>query len=289
MSHVTVLCDLSNQLGEGPTYDPGTETLFWFDIRESRLLSRGASGGTEVHPLPMMASALAVIDDHRQLLLTEQGLFVRDAASGRLTQHTPLEAEKAHTRSNDARVHPSGAFWMGTMGKSAERRAGAIYWHFRGETRLLYPGISIPNSICFSPDGSVAYFADSAQGDIMRVDCDPVSGLPTGEPRVFRDGAASPGEPDGSIVDEDGVHWNARWGAGRVEAYTPAGTLLRSIDIPARQVSCPAIYGHRADRIAVTTAWQGYDEQARAADPQAGRTFLLDLPVKGRFEPRVLL
>jgi sugar lactone lactonase YvrE len=289
MSHVTVFCDLACQLGEGPTYDPASDTLYWFDIRESRLLSRGPSERTEIHPLPMMASALAVIDDQRQLLLTEQGLFVRDAGTGKLTQHTPLEAEKAHTRSNDARVHPSGAFWMGTMGKGAERHAGAIYWHFRGETRVLYPGISIPNSICFSHDGRVAYFTDSARGDIMRVDCDPVSGLPTSEPIVFRDSVSSPGEPDGSVVDEDGVVWNARWGAARIEAYSPNGRLLRSIDVPARQVSCPAFFGPRADRLAATTAWQGYDAAARAADPDAGRTFLVDLPVKGRFEPRVLL
>jgi sugar lactone lactonase YvrE len=31
------------------------------------------------------------------------------------------------------------------------------------------------------------------------------------------------------------------------------------------------------------------DAGQRAADPQAGKTFLIDLPVRGRFEPRVLI
>jgi sugar lactone lactonase len=39
----------------------------------------------------------------------------------------------------------------------------------------------------------------------------------------------------------------------------------------------------------VTSAWEGYDEAARAAEPKAGWTFAIDLPVKGRFEPRVLI
>lgn len=290
MSQASVFSPLACQLGEGPTYDPGSGVLYWFDIVGRRLLEqRPDASETTVHELPMMASALAVIDAGRQLLATEKGLFVREAATGRLHLLDPIEADNDRTRSNDSRVHPSGAFWMGTMGKSAEPRAGSIYWHFRGETRLLYPNISIPNSICFSPDGSIAYFADSVRGDIMRVGCDPVSGLPFGEPQVFRHSSLAPGEPDGSIVDQDGVLWNARWGASRLDAYSPDGLLLRSLDIPARQASCPAFFGARADRIAVTSAWQGYDDSARKADPEAGKTFLLDIPVKGRFEPHALI
>ncbi|MBL8585015.1 MAG: SMP-30/gluconolactonase/LRE family protein, partial [Rhizobiaceae bacterium] len=282
MSQVTVFSEVECELGEGPTYDPASDRLFWFDIRGHRLLEQAShSHETTVHELPLAASALAVIDAERQLLATEKGLYVREVSTGRLSLLAAIEEEKAHTRSNDSRVHPSGAFWMGTMGKSSEPRAGAIYWHFRGETRLLYPDVSIPNSICFSWDGSVAYFADSARGDIMRVACDLVSGLPAGEPQVFRHRSLAPGEPDGSIVDEDGVLWNARWAASRLDAYAPDGQLLRSIDLPARQVTCPAFIGARADRIAVTSAWQAYDAKARAEDPNAGKTFLLDLPVKG--------
>ena len=31
------------------------------------------------------------------------------------------------------------------------------------------------------------------------------------------------------------------------------------------------------------------DAKARAADPDAGKTFLLDIEVRGRFEPRVVI
>ncbi len=82
--------------------------------------------------------------------------------------------------------------------------------------------------------------------------------------------------------------WNARWGAGRVDAYAPDGKHLRSVPVPARQASCPAFVGPKLDRLAVTTAFEGMDA-ARAADPQAGRTFLLDIEVRGRAEPHALI
>src|SRR5690606_25768381 len=140
------------QLGEGPTYDPATDTLFWFDIVGKKLLEQKLSGGeTRLHDLPEMASALAVIDGQRQLLLTETGLHIRDA-TGRISPHMAVEADDPLTRSNDARVHPCGAFWFSTMGKQAQSAAGSIYWFFRGEVRKLFADITIPNSICFSPD-----------------------------------------------------------------------------------------------------------------------------------------
>lgn len=287
---VSVFCDIACHLGEGPTYDPASDTLYWFDILGKKLLEKKASGGdTHVHDLTEMASALAVIDDRRQLLMTETGLHVRDVTTGEMRLHTPIEADDPMTRSNDSRVHPCGAFWVGTMGKKAEPRAGAIYWFFKGEVRKLFPGISIPNSICFSPDGATAYYTDTKQNILFRTDCDPATGLPQGEPKVFFDQSGKQGGLDGSVVDMDGVLWNARWGAGCVDAYSPDGKRLRTISVPARQASCPAFLGKDAGKIAVTSAWEAMDEAARQADPDAGKTFLLDIPVRGRFEPRVLI
>lgn len=286
----SIFSDTVCELGEGPTYDPATGTLWWFDIKRGRLLERQFSGGeTRVHELGRMASALAVIDETRQMIVTEEGLFVRDKPSGKLTLHTAIEADVKGNRSNDSRVHPCGAFWIGTMGKKAERGAGAIYWFFRGELRKLFGEVSIPNSIAFSPDGAIAYYTDSARGEIMRVGCDPKTGLPQGQPKVFADRGGGTGDHDGSVVDLDGMLWNARWGESRVTAYSPDGRLVRSFDVPARQSSCPAFCGPDASRIAVTSAWQGMDDEARRADPDAGKTFLLDVKVRGKFEPRVLI
>ena len=287
---VGVLSDEVCELGEGPAYDPATGILFWFDITGRKLLEKKfPDGRTVIHDLPFMGSAIATVDAERQLLVAEDGLYVRDTKTGALALHTALEADNAATRANDSRVHPSGSFWIGTMAKDEALKAGAIYWFHKGEVRRLYEGITVPNSICFSADGTTAYFTGKIGNVIHRVDCDAATGLPVGDPQVFADTRGIDGWTDGSVVDADGVLWNARWDGGRLDAYAPDGRLLRSIAVPARLSTCPAFVGPDASRIAVTSAWKGMDAAARAADPQAGKTFVLDIAVKGRFEPNVPL
>jgi sugar lactone lactonase YvrE len=287
---IEILDGTRSELGEGPTYDPARDKAWWFDIRGMKLFEHDFAGQTTtIHELPMMASALGVVDETRQLLATEKGLYLRDTASGELTLHHPLESDNPATRSNDGRVHRSGALWIGTMGKKMEEGAGAIYWFYGGELRKLYPDISIPNSICFSPDGATAYFADSRKGKLMAVAVDPANGLPLEEPRVHYDYGMKKSVLDGSVVDADGTIWNACWGASCLNVISPRGELLRTVPMPTRQVSCPAFVGPKLDRLLVTSAWQGMDDAACAEDEHAGKTFILDEPVRGRAEPRIVL
>ena len=299
-SEVGLFSDIACELGEGPTYDPATDTAFWFDIEGKSLFEKpGDASEAIVHPLPVMASALAVVDAGRQLIAAQDGLYIRETASGKLSLHMPLEADDPVTRSNDGRVHASGAFWIGTMGIKAERQAGAIYWYRGGEIRRLFGDITIPNAICFSPDGRTAYFTDTRDKMLMRVAVDPETGLPTGAPSIFFDhrpadaggthGSDGTGGLDGAVCDADGVVWNARWGAGSIDAYAPDGARIRSIAIPARQVTCPCFIGPNADRMIVTSAWTGMFGTSRRDDPLAGKTFILEGRFNGRQEPKVLL
>ena len=272
-------------LGEGPTYDAATDTAWWFDILEGRLLEAHlASGRVRIHRLGRMASALARIDAERQLIVAEDGLYIRSISNGGMTLYRPLEGDNPLNRSNDSRVHPSGTFWIGTMGRRAQAGAGAIYALHLGEISRLFAGISIPNAICFSPDGALGYFADTAGNVLYRVPLDPLTGLPRGEPEVLLKHRGI-GGLDGAIVDADGQIWNARWGGGCVDIYSPQGEHLRCLRVPALQASCPAFVGPDFSRLLVTSAWQDMDEAARAADPEHGRTFLLEVAARGRPEP----
>jgi len=285
----TTLSSERCELGEGPTYDVATDTAWWFDILAGRLFeARLARGEVRIHQLGRMASALARIDAERQLIVAEDRLYVRSVLDGRLTPYLPLEADNSSTRSNDARVHPSGTFWIGTMGRKAEQGAGSIYALHRGEITKLFPNVTIPNAICFAPDGTLGYFADTRQNVLYRVPLDPLTGLPRGAPEVLlrHHGA---GGLDGAVVDADGVIWNACWGAGCINVYSPDGKHLRALSVPPRQSSCPAFVGQDLSRLLVTSAWQGMDEAARAADPEHGRTFVLEAAARGRPEPDVKL
>jgi sugar lactone lactonase YvrE len=235
-----------------------------------------------------MASALAYIDDTRQLLAAEDGLYLRDMASGALQRLVTVGPDNGTTRSNDSRAHRSGTFWTSIMGRKAEAGAGAIYALHRGELRRLFTGLTIPNAICFSPDGATGYFADTRENVLHRVPLDPATGLPTGEPSALYRHEGK-GGLDGAVTDADGVIWCARWGGGCVDAYAPDGAHVRSVATPALQTTCPVFVGPEFTRLLVTSAWEHMDAAARAADPEHGRTFLLDLGIRGRPEPRVVL
>jgi sugar lactone lactonase YvrE len=100
-------------LGEGATYDAHTDTAWWFDILRRRLFqARVASGEVTIHELPVMASALAAIDDERQLVSAEDGLYLRTRSDASMRLMHPIRSGRIRTRSNDARVHPSGTFWF---------------------------------------------------------------------------------------------------------------------------------------------------------------------------------
>lgn len=286
---VSVVDDAHCHLGEGAAYDAVSDTAWWFDILEKRLHERRFADATvQRHDLPVMASALGVIDDGRQLIAAEDGLYVRTRADGRLAQVAALEADNLATRSNDGRVHPSGTFWISTMGRRAEAGAGAIYAFRGGEVTPLFTGITIPNAICFSPDGATGYFTDTTTNVLHRVALDAATGLPTGAPQSLQV-HGGPGALDGAVVDAQGRIWCAIWGGARLCGFSPDGEHLRSVAVPARQPTCPVFVGADFGRVLVTSAYEGMDDVARAADPQAGRTFVLDIGVTGRPEPRVRL
>ena len=284
----TILSDVRCHLGEGATYDPTTGTAWWFDILERKLFEGDPeTKSVRVHELPVMASALAIADAERQVISAEDGLYLRQRTGGRMRLlHAVGATTGAAIRSNDGRVHPCGTFWFSTMGRRAEPDAGAIYALHEGAVHRLFPNITIANAICFAADGATGFFADTDRRELYRVPLDPKTGLPVGAPvPVLRNEVGL----DGAVVDADGRIWIARWGGARVDVFTMQGDRIRSLDVPARQPSCPAFVGRELQQLLVTTALEGMDAATRAADPHGGKTFLLDPKTRGRPEPRIYL
>ncbi|MCA0044855.1 SMP-30/gluconolactonase/LRE family protein [Celeribacter litoreus] len=242
-------------LGEGPLWHPDLETLFWFDIINKKLLSRGPDGAGE-WSFDECHSAAGIVDAQTLLIASETGLWRFDIGSGTRELIVSLEADRPETRSNDGRTDPFGGFWVGTMGKSAEAGLGSIYRYFKGELRQLHSGLTIPNAICFSPDGRYAYFACT---DAQKINRQPLDrdGWPAGPAETFIDLSKHDLNPDGAIVDAEGGIWNAQWGAGRVARYLPDGTFDRAIAFPADHCSCPAFGGSDMKTLFVTSAREG--------------------------------
>lgn len=288
MAKVSVFSDHACHLGEGPSWHPGRAKAFWFDIMERKLLEMALDDPKpRINDLPFHATVAARVDDDRHLIASDAGLHLRSIDSGKLIEHRPFWDDQPGTRSNDGAVHPSGALWISTMSWRFEPGFGRIWWYRAGELRLIVEGLAIPNAISFSPDGRTAYFSDTPEHVIYRQAVDPATGLPAGERQVFCQ--VNGGGPDGATVDADGLLWNARWGGFAVDAYNPDGHLVQSISLPPRQVSCPAFAGPQLDRLLVTSAYEGYDAEKRAAEPEAGWTYLIEGEFRGLPEPAVLI
>lgn len=273
-----VFDDSKCALGEGPLWHPERKELFWFDILGKTLHCKGET--RQSWDFEEYVSAAGWVDRDTLLMASATGLWRFDIPSGARTLVVPLEANNPMTRSNDGRADAQGGFWIGTMGTDAEDYAGAIYRYYRGELRQLFDRITIPNAICFSPDGHTAYYTDTFLQRIQKVALDS-EGWPKAAPAVFVDLSKEDLNPDGAVVDSDGNLWNAQWGAGRVSCYDTQGRFLRSLSIPASQATCPAFGA--GTTLFVTSASHLMD------DAQGGMTFTTDAGVTGQREHRVIL
>ncbi len=283
----TLACDL----GEGPFWHFERGSWFWFDINEKKLIEKkNISSAEKIIHFDFQVSAAGIVDESRLLLASERGLYLLNLTNEKMDFVKGIEEKNPLTRSNDARIHPSGAFWIGTMGKKAEKKAGNIYWYLEGKLVLIFPKLTIPNSICFNKTGDKAYFTDTPTQKIMQVKVDPATGLPLEKETVFTDKYA---HPDGSIVDDEGNLICAHWGSHEVIAYSQTGEVIGRYRFPASQVTCPALGGEKLNELLVTSAREGLNSQELQQDLEAGKiagkTFLMETNLKGKREPLVKL
>ena len=281
------------QLGEGPLWHPERGALFWFDILGQRMLSgsdlaSGSAGPAREWAFDATPSAAGWTGRDTLVVAVGTRLLHLDLETGAREPLCEIGPQDAGLRTNDGRADPAGGFWIGTMGTAAETGAGAIHRYYRGEVRLLYRDISIPNAICFAPGGETAHFADSARRKVWRVGLD-AQGWPRGEPEVFLDLSDGVAEPDGAVVDAAGTLWLAEWGAGCVSAWDPDGTLRQRIAVGAPFATCPAFGGADLSTLFVTSARRGMTPETLASHPDAGCTFALDPGAAGQREHKVIL
>ncbi len=275
-----------DQLGEGPFWSEADQALYWVDIagrRAHRLVPSTGQGGSWAMPSSCSAIMPTVRGD--AIVALRDGLHRFDPATGATSPFVSPD-DDAGNRSNETRTDPQGRIWLGTMcnnlGPNGEptpitRCSGGFFCvEPEGRWVRVMAEVGITNTLCWSPDGTRFYCADTTKDVIwsFRYEAD---GPRLSDQKVFVEGG--PGHPDGSAMDEEGCLWNARWGGGRVIRFTPDGRVDREIFLPVEQPSSCAFGGPDRKTLYITTARQELD--GLAPDSLDGSVFAVQLDVAG--------
>ena len=273
--------DVKNILGEGVLWDARLNSAVWTDIQSSRFWQWQPGSEPASFALPQRLGSIALTETPGTYLGGfESGFAHFTPATGAFDMLAPVTADHVHLRLNDGRVDRSGTFWAGSMAEAKGSPLGNLWRYDGGGQATPFLGdIKIPNSLCWSGDGTQMYFADSPRQTIWRYAFDPNDG-PVGDPEVF---ATTTGNryPDGSCIDAEDHLWNAQWGSGEVVRYRPDGSIERRIALPVSQPSCPAFGGADINLLMVTTARDSLTADALAAQPLAGALFIYETNVTG--------
>ncbi|WP_411036909.1 SMP-30/gluconolactonase/LRE family protein [Shinella sp. BYT-45] len=278
-------------LGESPVWSDGEQALYWVDIRAPALHRLdGRSGEARSFAMPALVGAV-LLDAQPGFVIVglPDGLYRFGLATASLTLLLPLDRASPDIRVNDSRTHAGGGIVYSTMWDHGARRAGGIFLARTDRTGSLTStplatDMTVPNAICFSPDGGTLYFADSAEGTIHAAR---FTGNHIEAQATYAPANAAPGKPDGATVDSEGFLWNARYGGGCLARFAPDGRLDRVISLPVSQPTSCAFGGPGLRTLFVTTASQKLSDRQRAAEPLAGCLLALDVGVSGLPEPSV--
>jgi sugar lactone lactonase YvrE len=274
--------------GEGPVWDDAAQELVWVDItggmvRRGRLqgddvvdVAEHRGGDTVGFVVPAAAGGWLLGAGAGISRLTAEGgssVLIELTGEG-------LSEEEGGTRMNDGACDRAGRFFGGTMAFDERRGAGTLYrLDLDGTVSTVLDGLTISNGLGWSPDDATVYLSDSGAAQVWAFDYDLASGS-FGQRRVLLDLGEDPdGVADGLTVDDEGCLWTALWGGGQVRRYSPAGELLAVVDVPGVQNTTSCAFA--GDLLVISTSRHGLDDDARAAQPDAGRLFTVRAGVTG--------
>lgn len=203
-----------------------------------------------------------------------------DFSSGEFSTLVDVEPASLGNRGNDGRVDRDGRFWFGTMSNTDRSPAGTLYVYDGKTLSRKRNDVIVPNSLCWSPDAATMYFADSWIGEIEIWRRETPANDYTPQGNLLKKGQL-PGVPDGAITDSEGYLWNARYGGGCVVRISPEGKVVQTVQLPTAQVTSCALGGADMKTLYITSATQRMSEQQRAAEPDAGALFAIDVDVPG--------
>ncbi|WP_409344476.1 SMP-30/gluconolactonase/LRE family protein [Paenibacillus sp. MBLB4367] len=283
MGPLQVVLDAKVTLGEGPSWEPGSNRLYWVDILGRQLhIYDPATGSDDTVDVGQLIGAVVPRQSGGVVMALQNGFHTYDFETKQLTPIGDPEADKAHTRFNDGKCDAAGRFWAGTMSLNDSPKQGALYClETDGSIRKVIDGVTCSNGIAWNPDNTVMYYIDSPTRQVVAHDYDLATGG-ISNPRVVVQLADEDGVPDGMTSDSEGMLWVAVWGGWRVSRYNPeTGEQLARIDVPAEKVTSCVFTGDKLNELYITSARTGIDEEGLAKQPLAGGLFRVKTDIQG--------
>lgn len=267
-------------LGEGPVWVERDRALWWVDIKGRSIFRWGEDGGTKRWTPPLRVCSLAPAARGGFIAGTEHGFMWVDPEADRYEPIANPEQHLPDNRFNDGKVDRAGRFWAGTMDDREEDPRGTLYRLDPDlEWAAIDDGYMVTNGPAFSPDGGTMYHSDSARRTVYAFDLD-AAGNATGR-RPFAHFKDEDGYPDGMTVDAEGCLWIAFWDGWCLRRLSGEGEVLKTIELPVERPTSCAFGGTRLDRLFVTSARIGLNENALAVQPLAGALFMIETSVPG--------
>ena len=284
----TVASAAAAEHGEGPVFDAAADELVWVDITAGQVRRSRVSGDDVVDVATHRGGdtvGFVVPAAAGGWLLGAGAGITRLSADGEASVLIELTGEGGSeeaggTRMNDGACDRAGRFFGGTMAFDERPGAGTLHrLDLDGTVSTVLDGLTVSNGLGWSPDDRTVYLSDSGAKAVWGFDYDLDSGR-FGERRVLLDFTDDPdGVADGLTVDDEGCLWTALWGGGQVRRYSPDGELLTVVDVPGVENTTSCAFA--GDLLVISTSVHGLDDDARAAQPDAGRLFTVRTGVTG--------
>lgn len=236
---------------EGPVWFGDLRCLLWSDIPNNRILRWSEeTGAVSVFREPSNNCNGNTRDRQGRLVTCERRRVTRTEYDGTVTVLVDKIGDTPLNSPNDVVAHPDGSLWFTDPGygllsmyegvrEDAQLPTRVYRWD--PATKVATPmtdSLNRPNGLCFSPDYSKLYVADTdnpAPGRPRGIHVfDVTSGPGLSNGRLFHD--MGKGGADGIRCDADGNIWAAAgWGGAGydgVRVIAPDGTAIGQIDLP---------------------------------------------------------
>lgn len=260
--------------GEGPVWFPREGVLHWVDMLAGDVLTLTSSGNVTRKHVGAIAASVRPRRDGGAVIGVERGFALMDSA-GEITTLPEVWSSKK-IRMNEGGCDPDGRFYCGSMAYDQTPGAAKV---FRlspdGSIDIALDGVTVSNGLEWGPDGTLAYYNDTATFSVSVFDYSLENGLHN---RRTLTTIADSGRPDGLTVDAEGGIWTAIANQGAVHRYSPEGKLDQVINLPATKVTACTFGGANLDELYITTSREDLPE---GEEPRAGALFRVEPGVKG--------